>query len=185
MSRFKTVMALVLAVGVIGTGAALVNYSAWADEKPAKNPAPPLAEAENGEKLNALLKERRAFAKKQFDSWKKSAFQLREDEKKRPRLARNLKEPPGWVYVESLEVFNAQGHIYLWAQRLLTAELELGDKKAHRLAAYKAHLLRMREVEDFYKKGVKENEEKSNPYSAEAKFHRLNAEIMLERAKAK
>jgi hypothetical protein len=63
--------------------------------------------------------------------------------------------------------------------------LELSDKKADRVAAYKAHLQRMKELEDEVKKeveGFKGSEGVTDV--AESKFHRLEAEIMLERAKA-
>jgi hypothetical protein len=189
MSKLETGVALVLMVSVIGTGAALINYRAWADEKSAKNAPPKPAEAQDGEKLKALLKERRAFAKGEFDSWKRDAVSYVNyltDLDQEAALRRGPQPRGDSAALEHLRVFNAQLHLYQWSQRLLTAELELSDKKADRVAAYEVHLLRMKELEDVFKKAAERA--KAGAYAAayaEAKFHRLEAEIMLERAKGK
>jgi len=180
-SRFEIVVTVVLAGSIIGAGALLVNDRAWAQERSAKNAAPKPARAQNGEKLTALLEERRTFTKGQFESWKAEAIRLNdeaEEEQSKPgsSTARAGREEPGLP----LYVF-ARNQLYLWARRLLTAELELRDKKADQVAAYEAHLLRMKELEGAFKKGANADKDAL----AEAKFHRLEAEIMLERAKAK
>ena len=186
MARLKPVVVLVLVASVFGTGVALFKDRAWADEKPAKKASPVQPQAQNRKKLNVLLKERRAFAKEQCEVWTRKAIGYLEDaaSRRRPRgRAANVLDPDGekannlQLELNPLRVSDAQVHLYQWAQRLLTAELDLSDKQADRVAAYEAHVLRMKEVEDDFNKRV----EKGNVYAAEATFHRLEAEIMLER----
>jgi len=151
------------------------------------------AEAQNGDKLKALLRERRAFAKQQFDSSRRYATESLKEfvslSKSAERLGRLPAQGAQDIITQSqrarIRLLDAQ-KLSRWAQRLLTAELELSDKKADRVAAYEAHLKRMKEVEDEFKKeveGVKGGEGVAD-LAAEAKFHRLEAEIMLERARA-
>jgi hypothetical protein len=193
MSKLKTAAALALVVSLLGGGAALVSYRAWADEKPAKKAAPVPAEAQNGEKLKALLRERRAFAKQQFDSSRRYATESLKEfvslSKSAERLGRLPAQGAQDIITQSqrarIRLLDAQ-KLSRWAQRLLTAELELSDKKADRVAVYEAHLKRMKEVEDEFKKeveGVKGGEGVAD-LAAEVKFHRLEAEILLEREKA-
>jgi hypothetical protein len=193
MLRSKMVVGLVLVASVIGATTALINYRAWAEEKPGKNAPPRPAEAQNGGKLKALLQERRAFAKQQFDSSRRYATESLKEfislSKTAERLGRLPAQGAQDIITQSqrarIRLLDAQ-KLSRWAQRLLTAELELSDKKADRLAAYEAHLKRMKEVEDEFKKeveGVKGGEGVAD-LDAEVKFHRLEAEIMLERAKA-
>ena len=62
-----------------------------------------------------------------------------------------------------------------WAQRLLAAELDLSENRAGRVAAYERHLARMKKLEASDKRPVE--------VAATSKFHRLSAEVLLERAK--
>jgi hypothetical protein len=187
-------MALVLMASVLGTGSTLVGFAAWAAEQAAKT-APGPAETGNGKKLKALLMERRASAKERFDWSKGHAFDARAAEGKgreRERQARGRRLPPelrdpgtpdfgALLQVLVLDTADSQAQLYQWARRLLIAEEELSDNKAERVAAYEAHLQRMKEVEDFFKKQAGDDE--TDRFAAEAKFHRLEAEIMLERAR--
>jgi hypothetical protein len=151
------------------------------------------AEAQNGEKLKALLRERQAFAKQQFDASRRYATESLKEfvslSKAAERLGRLPAQGAQDIITQSqrarIRLLDAQ-KLSRWAQRLLTAELELSDKKADRVAAYEAHLKRMKEVEDEFKKeveGVKGGEGVAD-LAAEVKFHRLEAEIILEREKA-
>ena len=151
------------------------------------------AEAQNGDKLKALLQERRAFAKQQFDASRRYATESLKEfvslSKSAERLGRLPAQGAQDIITQSqrarIRLLDAQ-KLSRWAQRLLTAELELSDKKADRVAVYEAHLKRMKEVEDEFKKeveGVKGGEGVAD-LAAEAKFHRLEAEILLEREKA-
>jgi hypothetical protein len=178
MSGLKAVL-MFLVVSLIGIGAAVGICSAWAGEEPAKKTPPVPPEAQNGEKLEALLKERRAFAKRKFDDWKKAAFSERANADMGGFERKGGRKIGPDIDIR-LYALRAEDQLYQWAQRLLTAELELSDKKADRVAACEAHLLRMKEVEDFFKKCAKKDE----AYAGEAVFHRLDAEIMLERTKA-
>jgi RNA polymerase sigma factor (sigma-70 family) len=70
------------------------------------------------------------------------------------------------------------------ARRLLKIELELSDNKADRLAAYQTYLERITELENNAKRkyaGIKV----TGPFIGELEAGRLEAEIMLEREKAK
>jgi hypothetical protein len=188
MLRWKMILGLVLVVSVIAVAAALGNFRARADEKSAKEAPPKGAEAQNGEKLKALLLERRAFAKQQFDSSRRHAIErLKEYVSLSKAVGRSIhmsQEITSHFHRARIRVVDAQ-KLFGWAERLLTAELELSDKKADRVAAYEAHLQRIKELEEEFHKeaeGVEGGEGIADV--AEGKFHRLEAEIMLERAKA-
>jgi hypothetical protein len=66
---------------------------------------------------------------------------------------------------------------------LLAAELALADKHADRVAVQEANVLRMKEMEEAFRKSFKKGQ--PNLYTAEAAFHRLQAQIMLEREKTR
>jgi hypothetical protein len=193
MLRSKLVVALVLMVSVIGATAALVNSRAWADEKPGKDAPPGPAEAQKGEKLTALLQERRAFAKQQFDSSRRYVTESLKEFVSLSKAAERLGQAPPQRAQDLITRFQSARirlldtqKLYRWAQRLLTAELELSDKKGDRVTAYEAHLQRMKEVEDEIKKEVEgvKGSEGVGDVADEGKFHRLEAEILVERAKA-
>jgi hypothetical protein len=199
--RLTTVVALVLLVSVIGDGAFLIYKRSWADEKPAKKAPPAEPVAQNQVKLKALLTERRKVAKRQLDAWKNRAIsyladaraeKLQKEKKLKGVNANPLegKEIRLWSLMNPLHVSDIQLHLYQWAQRLLTAELELADKQADRVAVYEAHVLRLKELEEEFKKmeqafKKEDKEGQLNVYSAEAAFHRLQAQIMLEREKGR
>jgi hypothetical protein len=188
MLTSKKVVGLVLVVSVIGAAAALVNYRARADEKPGKDAPPRPPEAQNGEKLKALLRERRAFTKQQFDSSRRHAIErLKEYVSLRKAVGRSIyasSEITSQFHRSRIRVLDAE-RLFRWAQRLLTAELELSDKKADRVAAYEAHLQRFKEMEVEFKREVGEVEGSEGIANlAEGRFYLLEAEIMLERAKA-
>jgi hypothetical protein len=187
MLKSKKVVGLALLVSVIGAAVVLVNYRARADEKAGKDAAPRLAEAQNGEKLKALLLERRAVAKQQFDSSRRHALErLKEFVALWKAVGQSIHMSPEIIsqfHRARIRVLDAE-KLFRWAQRLLTAELELSDKKADRVAAYEAHLQRFKDLEDEFKRQV-EGFEGSEGIAdvAEGRFYRLEAEIMLERAK--
>jgi hypothetical protein len=188
MLKSKKVVGLVLVVNVIGTAAALVSYRAWADEKPGKDAPPRPAEAQKGEKLKALLQEKRAVAKQQFDSSRRHALErLKEYVSLSKGVGQSIHMSPEIIsqfHRARIRVLDAQ-KLFRWAERLLTAELELSDKKADRVAAYEAHLQRFKELEDEFKREVAGLEGSEGIADvAEGRFYRLEAEIMLERAKA-
>lgn len=188
VSRFKTVLTLVLAVSAVGAGVALVSDRVSADEKPAQKAPTAPSEAQNGEKLKALLTERRTSAEEQFNAWqKKVTGVLRRNNERQarfpPAAAAANRQVSLELSLDSLRLSDAQAHLYLWAKRLLNAELELCDKQAERVAAYERYLIRVKASEKVFKEEAKNAE--ADVYVAAAKFHRLDAEIMLERAKAK
>jgi hypothetical protein len=71
-----------------------------------------------------------------------------------------------------------------WSRRWLQAELALSEKKADQVAAYQAHLDRMKAAERFARSLVKTGME--GPHvAAAAEYHRIEAEIELVRAKGR
>jgi hypothetical protein len=158
--------------------------------------SPVQADGPGRQRLNVLLKEEQALAKEQVESWKGRTLDSLNGFASRSKrnLGRVLRKRELEALVRQLEldpttVSASQRQVYLWAQRLLRAEAEAADTKAHRIAAYKAHLLRMNELEEQTFKGVDDlaarYKDQAKIYAAEAKFHRIEAEIMLEREKAK
>ena len=67
------------------------------------------------------------------------------------------------------------------SRRLLKAELERSDKKEDRVAAYEAHLQHITDMMDMMKRFVKQ----APVDNADAEYYRIEAEILLEREKAK
>lgn len=70
------------------------------------------------------------------------------------------------------------------AHRLLTAQVEASDKKADQIAAYQAHLGRMREAEAYVNRLFGDGRAAAGLWY-QACYHRLEAEIWLARAKRK
>jgi hypothetical protein len=173
MSKSKTAKALLLVVSLIGAGVTLVEFHVYAGDKP----APSSPDTKEPEKLKTLLKQRLEFAKESFDAHQKGALTWKDSaERARARIG------PGGTGDRSLindlraanvEASMARDALYRWAQRLLEAELDMSDKVADRVIVYKGHLVRMKKLEDLFKD------------EGEAKFHRLDAEVLLERAKTK
>lgn len=71
--------------------------------------------------------------------------------------------------------------VYRWSCRWLDAERELSDRPADRVAAYEAHLARMRELESVVRDRWK-NRYVSADEATAAQFYRIEAEIWLARA---
>ncbi len=69
------------------------------------------------------------------------------------------------------------------SRRLLSAKLDLSDKREDRMAALEAHLQRMKKLEAVNQQRFDDYKVQENP--SLVKFYRLDAEIELERAKAK
>lgn len=162
-TRLTLIAALVAAAGLTA-GFGAVGYAALEprpasqekqDEKPAE---PKKAEAPKGDegaaRMNRLLQARYDAAVQ--------ALKCREEEfivGKGDQLR---------LYADSIHVLKAQR--------------EMGRTKAERLAAYEAHLKRMRHIEEVDKERFEAGRLNLAEY-AEAQFYRLDAEIDLERAK--
>jgi hypothetical protein len=72
--------------------------------------------------------------------------------------------------------------LYRWSCRWLDAEREMNDKQEDRIAAYKAHLRRMRELERVARDRFRNHYVPVEEDTA-AQFYRAEAEVWLERAK--
>ena len=160
-------------------------------QKKEARPAEPTAQDRG--KLKALLTEQRELAKGQFAAWKSRAIgdltarKLAREQAAGPfsggSRAEAALEEERRLQLDPLRASDLQLQLYQWAQRLHTAELALADKKADRVAVHEAHVLRMKELEEAFKKDVEKGQ--PNVYAAEAAFRRLQAQIMLEREKAR
>ena len=136
--------------------------------------------------MNALLKERRDYARAQFEIWEKASRErMQVVGTVRERIAatggtsdRNLRDEQNMAIAQFEQSCD---QLFVWAQRLLESEVALGgNEKAARLAAYETHLTRMKAVEERLGKP-----EYANWVPAtSAKYYRLDAEVLLERVRA-
>jgi hypothetical protein len=188
-----TVVALVLLASVLAAWTSPVNERVCADEKSGQKARQAEPRTQNRGKLKALLTEQREFAKGQFAAWKNRAISYLTARKRARERAADpfaggtaaeaaLAEERR-LQLDPLRASGLQLHLYQWSQRLLTAELELADKQADRVAVHEAHVLRMKEMEEAFKEGVKKGQ--PDVSAAEAAFHRLRAQVMLEREKGR
>lgn len=169
MSKPKAAFVSFLVVSLVSAGAALAALRAHAGQEPGA--------VQKAETLEALLKQRRDFAKEMFDAHRKGALARRNTiDRLREQIGpsgtgdRNLILD---MHIGNLEATSAQDQVYRWAQRLLTTEVDISDTLVGRVAAYEGHLLRMKELETAFKQ------------HPEAKYHRLEAEVLLQRAKGR
>jgi RNA polymerase sigma factor (sigma-70 family) len=170
VSKIKVAAAVLLAVALCA-GAGVLGYRALAAEPPPeKKTEPPPAgadarkadearkEAEAADKMRRLLKARVDAARQEWED--------------RMKLLQDGRDG------DRLDVLGAA------SRRLLVAQRELSENKADQIAAWEAHLDRMKGVEEIAK-GRFEAGTLSRPNHALAQYYRLDAEIGLERAKAK
>src|SRR5262245_45862603 len=135
--------------------------------------------------MNALLKERRDYARAQFAIWEKAS-------RERMQAVGRVQERIGSggtgdrnliadQHTAIAEFDKSCDQLFVWAQRLLGSEVALsGNEKAARIGAYETHLTGMKAVEARLGKP-----EYANWVPATcAKYYRLDAEVLLERVKA-
>ena len=72
-----------------------------------------------------------------------------------------------------------------WSKHWLKAELVLIEKKSDRVKAHEAHLERMKSMESLLQKFTKAAAFSANAELAAVEYYRLEAEIMLNKAKGK
>ncbi len=161
MTKVKTAAVTVLVVAVLAAGATVLAYP--------RQPGPP-ADQRTAEK-KADEPKRTDDKAKVLDELMKARLEAAET-----ALDGRMKE---------FEVGKGSLDILLGAsKRWLSAKLELSNKNQDRIAALDAHFERMKEIES-------ENQRRFDAGKvnimdlAQAKFYRLDAEIELERAKAK
>ena len=180
ISKQQSLAGLAIVVFLIGAATWAVNHRASiADDPETKKPGGVATNAPAGERLKTLLRERRDLAEAQFEVWQKGEIQWKESlERTRKAIG------PGGTgdrnMIANVEMHQnyydkARAEVNDWVQRLLAAELDLSENRAARLAAYERHLLRMKKLEGFDKW--------PDEIAANSKYHRLNAEVLLERAK--
>jgi len=186
----KVTKCILAGVLLAGTAAAFV---ATAGDPPGSPPPPakkaakePAAGAQKGDRMSALLRERRDYAGAQFEIWEKASRErMQVVGTVRERIAatggtsdRNLRDEQNMAIAQFEQSCD---QLFVWAQRLLESEVALsGNEKAARIVAYETHLTRMKAVEERLGKPEYGN---WTPATT-AKYHRLDAEVLLERAKA-
>jgi outer membrane protein TolC len=92
-----------------------------------------------------------------------------------------------WVADRTAEYEAGRGTLFILldtSRQLLQAELEASDKKADQLAALDAYLKRAKHLEELNKQRYDEGR-LSRADMSQSTYYRLEAEILLERAKAK
>jgi hypothetical protein len=169
MNRLK-VIGVFLAVGLTSVGVSTVTYCSYTlgrsqpaeamstEQQTPPNPNRDVAAPQrpaDADKLKSLLAARADVARKEFDTRKQLL----------PRRQ------------------NTAAHLSESAHRLLKAELETSNTASARTAAYEAHLRRMKEFDEIAKRMVAAGTLTKTDASI-AEYDRLDAEIMLERAKA-
>lgn len=160
LTRVKMTAIVVLMIGVLGFGLGGPQPGGLAAQEPETRPA--VAVVPQRPELSARLKElltARIKAAELVLAARREAFRARRRE------------------VTTEIVSDA-------ARRVLTARLELASTKAERVAAWQALLEVAQEIEARVKSGVEVGAQPLADY-ANAQYYRLDAEIGLERAKAK
>ncbi|QJW93602.1 RNA polymerase sigma factor [Frigoriglobus tundricola] len=184
----KVMKCLLAGVLLAGTTAALVatgappGASPPPEEKAAKGPA---AEAPKGDRLKALLKERRDYARDQFEIWEKASRErMQTVDQKRERIGSAGTNDTNLITDYRLAIAEFEkscDQLFVWARYLLESEVALsGNERAARIAAYEVHLARIKAVE----KRLGKPEYGNWVPATAAKYHRLDAEVLLERCKA-
>jgi RNA polymerase sigma factor (sigma-70 family) len=171
LARLRTVIVLLSVLGLLGAGVGMVAPLLWAGAMP-----PPAGEvAHDGAKQQDLPQPAAAG-----------------DDKARQKLADLLKERrdvAAMVFDHTWKrILGGQGvpdnHLFLAALRLHDSELDLCRARADHIKACEAHLQRMKEIETVSR--AQERAGKILPaLAALAVYYRLDAEIRLEREKAK
>ena len=159
VTKLKIAAALVLTAAVLATGGVLTHRTLTAapKEKPtaAEPPAQPPKPEPKAEAVQVVRKVPKELLEKRLE-----AVQT--------------------VYKQNqMRIRSGQGlpvELLRWSERWLDAELALQDKKADRLAAFKAHVERTRELEQMLTAFAKTGQGKVSDAAA-ATYERVNAEI--------
>jgi outer membrane protein TolC len=186
LTGWKTAAAVWLSAGVLGAGAGALTRLESAAQRPdgerggAAGPAGQQPTAEKGKrpKLPALGEEKvKALlaAAKVGDKMKALL---------KARLEAALKEAEGRRQVYREGESGTLNDLASSSLRLLEAERELSDQKADQIAALENHWQRMKELEEINQERFKAGRVSVMDLS-QARFYRLQAEIWLERAKAR
>jgi RNA polymerase sigma factor (sigma-70 family) len=160
LARIRTAIVLVMVLGLVGTGAALSTWQPWAAGQP-QGPAP-------GDVAAGIQNQKDQLVQPAAGGGKEGAQRLKDLLKKRRDAGR----------IRHDDVF------YAAAIRLLDAEFDLCQGRAERLKACETHLTRMEEAREISRARVKVGQALPGE-ELEAEFFHLDAEIRLEREKAK
>jgi RNA polymerase sigma factor (sigma-70 family) len=157
LTRLKITLAVVLAAAVFASGAGVLALRLRGAEPPApKNQDPPAPAAKAADRQRELTQALAEAAKEQYEArWK-----------------------------EYLAGRTASDFLLPWSAHWLNAQLALSETKADRLAAYQAHFERMKAVEEVAKAKFDAGSIAVTQYT-QTRYHRLEAELWLEKAKAR
>jgi hypothetical protein len=156
MKKLMVLAAVVFLLGALSAAGALTYPTLAARQNEGKEPEKPAPAAKAEDRLQTLLKERVDAAKSELE-------------------ARKQEYDVGRTTLD---------HMLGAAKRLLVAQQELTDKKADQIAALEAYLKLTTQAEKESKAGF-EAGRITQANVAESTYYRLEAEIWLERAKAK
>jgi RNA polymerase sigma factor (sigma-70 family) len=156
LKQLKVAVTVVVVLVALAAGGVIVYPSLSAQQSPAKQPEKPSPAAKGEDKLNALLKERVEVAKQWLD------------ERHQEYLAGR----------GTLDI------LFEASRELVHAEQELSGNKADRIAALEAHLKLTKDIEEINRTRFDAGR-LSRADMHQSTYYRLEAEIWLEREKAK
>jgi len=190
MTKIKMAAAVVLVLGMLGTGVGVMTYQGVRAQAPPavkKEAAQPDPLKQRADDLIEKLKrgEQVSLQDMPEDQLKSMLANLKDGDKTASLLKEQYHAARTEANVRWLEFIAGRGtlHILLSAyQRLLQAEFDLSSKRLDRTAALEAQWLRTRLVESESKRRYDDGRIPVSDFE-QSRFNRVRAGIMLERAK--
>jgi hypothetical protein len=198
LTKLKTIGAGVMLLGLAATGAGVLGYqNAPGDSKPTEKQEAPAPKKGQRTATGAFLDQATGVTAPTTPEGKGRTFfggggvvsPTSESVPQADSAARaaDLVDAAQRAYEATMRLYlNGETQaesVVPWSQRLLDAQLSASTQPADRIAAYQAHLDRMRKLEDQVKESHKREMATSLDLAA-AQFHRLQAEQWLAREKA-
>jgi RNA polymerase sigma factor (sigma-70 family) len=180
LSKIKTIGLSLLAVGLIAGGLGLYASRVPAAASTLPQKSPPL----NSDDFKA---DQDKDKPKQETDNTKERIELRVNEKIQALLKEKLETANLEQDARMKEFLAGRGtldFLFAGSRRLLEAQRDMSDKKEDQVAALEAHWQRMKQIEELNKKRFDAGRIGIQDY-AESKYYRLEAEVWLEKAKAK
>jgi hypothetical protein len=189
-TQVKIAATVLLVVAVLGTGAGVVTYPKLAAQQPGQKKAQEeVIAVEEPSEVN-IVKKANAFLKDVLladDAVKALLATSKESDKLKALLKDRYDEASLELAGRFAYFMTGRGTLFILldsSRRLFDAERELSDQKTHQIAAAEKHLRLLKEVEKANKERFEAGRVSVQDY-AQSKYYRLEAEIWLERAKAK
>lgn len=174
LARIRTAMVLVMVLGVVGAGTAVSTWQPWAAGQP-QGPAP-------GDAAAGIQKQKDQPLQQAAGDGKTGAQRLKDLLKKRRDVAHESFESRRKLVLVGKTIHDDR--FYAASLRLLEAELDLCQGRDERLKVYETHLTRMEQALEISRAQAAVGTMMADERAA-AEFYHLDAEIRLEREKAK